>query len=522
MMYNFYPFFFIPGLSALINIVLAFHIFKHRRTAKAKLILIILLLVILWCIAQILELSAAELRVKLIWANIYYIPVMLAPAVYLLLVLYHTGRESWYRSSLLRTVIFLVPLLMGILLWTDGTHGLIRQNVYLDTSGPMPVIAKTFGITFWYFAAYNFLVSGASLVLLLHALAHRGRKNRTQTLLLLSGLLLPFTTTTLNVFRLLPLKFDLTPAVFSISGTLITLGIFRYNLINVVPAAYSVIIKNMNTGIVIFDSKNRIADVNSCAARLLGKKTEELVDTQPEDALDNYPKLVDFYAVRSLQPQALEIFDKEYSRHYEVTLSQLRGKRKRSLGWLMMAYDITERKITEDKIRFIALHDTLTGLPNRAFFLELTAQQLLNAKRNRDGLGMGFIDLDNFKQVNDRFGHDFGDFVLKETAMRLKNTLRHSDIVARIGGDEYALVIPGISQTEGLNAVAKKIIEACRMPLQRDGSEVTIKLSVGLSLYPRDGETVEELLFTSDTAMYRAKRRGKNDFAVYDSSMMPG
>jgi diguanylate cyclase len=161
-------------------------------------------------------------------------------------------------------------------------------------------------------------------------------------------------------------------------------------------------------------------------------------------------------------------------------------------------------------------------LPNRAFFLELTAQQLLNAKRNRDGLGMGFIDLDNFKQVNDRYGHDFGDFVLKETAMRLKNTLRHSDIVARIGGDEFALVISGISQTEGLNAVAKKIIEACRMPLQRDGSEVTIKLSVGLSLYPRDGETVEELLFTSDTAMYRAKQRGKNDFAVYASTMTPG
>lgn len=495
--------------------MLAIHIFKYRRTTGAKLILIILLLVILWCVAQIMELSSIELGVKLIWANIHYIPIMMAPAVYFLLVLHHVGKNSWYRSKLLRAVLFLIPLLMSILLWTDGIHGLIRQNVYLDNSGPMTVVGKTFGVTFWFFAGYNFLVSGAALGVLLHALTQRGRKNRAQTLLLLSGLMLPFTTTALNVFGLLSIKFDLTPAVFSISGTLMTLGVFRYNLINIVPAAYSVIINNLNTGIIIFDSTDKIADINPYSARLLGKRTEELIDAQPEYALEKYPELVDFYAEKSSRAQALEIFDNEDSRHYEVSLNQLSRKRKRNFGWLMMTYDITERKITEDRIRFIALHDTLTGLPNRAFFLELTAQQLLNAKRNREGLGMGFIDLDNFKQFNDRFGHDFGDFVLKETAMRLKNTLRHSDIVARIGGDEFALVISGISETEGLYAVAHKIFEACRLPLQRGGSEVSIRISVGLSLYPRDGETVEELLFTSDTAMYQAKRCGKNGFAVY-------
>ena len=158
------------------------------------------------------------------------------------------------------------------------------------------------------------------------------------------------------------------------------------------------------------------------------------------------------------------------------------------------------------QMRKLALYDGLTGLPNRQLFFERATQAIARARRLRTGVGVLFIDADRFKSVNDRFGHDAGDAVLRHIATRLRALLRESDVVARLAGDEFVLMLPDIDSREELEVVADKIRDAMREPAIVRGRPLPVTVSTGASLYPVDGERIEALLRHADDRMYRAKR----------------
>ena len=177
--------------------------------------------------------------------------------------------------------------------------------------------------------------------------------------------------------------------------------------------------------------------------------------------------------------------------------------------------DITERKIAEQRLEYMALYDTLTGLPNRTLFFDRMDQLLALAKRNTYILAVLYMDLDGFKIINDTMGHDAGDQLLKEVAKRLTNSTRKSDTVARMGGDEFISICAKIVAPEDAGVIARKIIAALSRPFDLQGRELTISASIGISIYPRDGDDGETLLKNADTAMYRVKERGKGGFEFY-------
>ena len=177
--------------------------------------------------------------------------------------------------------------------------------------------------------------------------------------------------------------------------------------------------------------------------------------------------------------------------------------------------DITERKLAEQKIAHLAHHDYLTGLPNRARFmasLELSANL---AKRNKYKVALLFLDLDGFKKINDVYGHDAGDLLLQEVANRLSKVIRASDNVARIGGDEFILVLNNIQIDADSRLVASKIIAALSEPFDLKGQECHVGGSIGVSIFPDDTEDLAKLLKQADEAMYHAKQNGKNTSKFY-------
>jgi len=193
--------------------------------------------------------------------------------------------------------------------------------------------------------------------------------------------------------------------------------------------------------------------------------------------------------------------------------------------------DITERKHAEEQIRLLAYYDALTGLPNRRFFLQQLEQALVFANRNDRMLAVLFLDLDRFKLVNDTLGHGVGDRLLQDVADRLLRCVRRSDclaraeedgppsLVSRLGGDEFTIMLSDIDHFQDVAKVARRILEAVSFPYVLEGQEVFVSTSIGISLYPFDACTANDLIRNADGAMYQAKEQGRNGYQIYDESM---
>ncbi|MEN3951472.1 EAL domain-containing protein [Iodidimonas sp. SYSU 1G8] len=206
-----------------------------------------------------------------------------------------------------------------------------------------------------------------------------------------------------------------------------------------------------------------------------------------------------------------------YAEHLSVV--PIPGENGQPGRYLVVSSDITQRKLDEERIRYQASYDQLTGLPNRALFMDLLTQALAYADRQEEMVGLMFVDLDGFKQVNDTMGHDMGDLLLQEVAVRLKRCLRASDTVARLGGDEFTILMPHLGDFRHAPVVAERITERLRAPFMLDGKEAFVSASIGITTFPSDAIDPATLLKNADAAMYRAKLQGKQHFQFFTAQM---
>jgi len=193
-----------------------------------------------------------------------------------------------------------------------------------------------------------------------------------------------------------------------------------------------------------------------------------------------------------------------------------RGNPRRLVGTML---DITERKDAEQHLAFLAHHDGLTGLPNRTLLVDRLTHAITFAQRNKRLAAVLFCDLDNFKNINDTLGHSSGDLLLKAVGQRLRSIVRAGDVVARPGGDEFIIVLTDVARVEVVAKLSQKIIGAFAKPFAVESGELFVAGSIGVSIYPFDGDDVETLIRNADTAMYQAKDRGRNNFQFYTPDM---
>ena len=201
----------------------------------------------------------------------------------------------------------------------------------------------------------------------------------------------------------------------------------------------------------------------------------------------------------------------------ELTISPARWHDK--IEFCAFVRDITERKQSEQFILHLATHDALTGLPNRHLLNDRIQQALIQSQREATQTAVLFIDLDQFKTINDSLGHDVGDLLLKEVAQRLGSSLRNGDTVARSGGDEFVVVLTDISNAQEAATVAQKLLDALIAPYQISGNDMRTTASIGIAIFPDDGENVETLIKNSDLAMYYAKEAGRNNCQFFTQKM---
>ncbi|MFA6971591.1 MAG: EAL domain-containing protein [Gallionella sp.] len=286
------------------------------------------------------------------------------------------------------------------------------------------------------------------------------------------------------------------------------------------------VFENNTEAILVTDAAQNIVMVNQAFTDITGYGVDEVLGRNPK-ILSSGRQSKGFYEEfwRSLNANDLwrgEIWNKRKNGEIFpewVTISVLRDEQSRITHYVAVFLDITERKKEEERIRYLANYDVLTGLPNRYLLSDRIEQALSSAQRNQAKVAVMFIDLDRFKNINDSLGHDIGDSLLKLVARRLKACLRRTDTIARQGGDEFVAVLTELGSFDEVIFVAEKMIESLMENFTLEEYQLSITPSIGISIYPEDGETPIELLRNADLAMYRAKDSGRNNFQFYAADM---
>lgn len=206
----------------------------------------------------------------------------------------------------------------------------------------------------------------------------------------------------------------------------------------------------------------------------------------------------------------------KYIFEHAKTLYDEQGKPVRTVGIMQ---DITEQKLAEKRIEFLAHHDTLTGLPNRALAIDRMTQSIAHAKRNHTKTALLFIDMDGFKAINDSLGHTMGDMMIQILAMRLQENLRETDTISRQGGDEFLIILNDIKTMDDVSLIVEKLLVETQKPIILERHTLASSISIGIALYPNDGDNFETLLQKADTAMYQAKENGGNTYCFFTEEM---
>lgn len=286
------------------------------------------------------------------------------------------------------------------------------------------------------------------------------------------------------------------------------------------------VFEHSGEAIMVTDRSNCIIEVNPAFSRMTGYMSEEVRGQNPR-ILSSGRATPEEY--RSMWSAILErgfwqgeMWDRRKDGEIYpklLTISVVRNVRGEIDFHIASFADISEQKATEEKIRRVAHHDALTGLPNRLYLQIGLEQTLASAKRENEEVAVMFIDLDRFKIINDTLGHNVGDGLLVEVAQRLKKCVRESDLVARLGGDEFVVALAGDDVINTTAHVAENILGSLALPYRIEGHVLHSSTSIGISLYPHDGDSIESLMKTADTAMYHAKAMGRNNFQFFSPEM---
>ena len=499
-------------LTGCVVAVLALLIWRRWPSRPAAALSLYLLSVAIWSIGYCFQLRGATLAQQVFWSKVEYIGPAGVSLAGLVFVLQFSGLNDWVRARWI-VLLAVIPAITQVIVWTNERHGLIWRRVWVDSSGPFPMLARTHGPWFWVFLLYDYALCLISIGLLFREFINRKGVYRSQAGVLLLGCLVPFAGNFMYSFgfSLVP-HLDFTVFGFSITGLAMAWGIFRFQLPVIMPIARQAVFAGMSDAVIALDNAGNIVDMNPAAARLLGQSSLTLIGRSAPRAFYRHPDL----AKLCLHPQEtraeLRLETLGVSRSFEAQCTFLKTPREQIIGSLILLHDITDRqaaeaalrqahsaleqridertadlsrtieelRVLENQLIFSASHDSLTELANRKLFLERVCQRLSAMDKGRP-FAVLYIDLDRFKIYNDGYGHHLGDLILIEMGQRLKSCLRNSDTVARMGGDEFTILLDDVANA----TEAFRLAEQCLQGVGRSSMRGKHRHSINRQYRPR-------------------------------------
>ncbi len=518
------------GTTALSLTLAGIAIGRHPR-GEGRVFALLMGAVAVWCLAAGLEAASVSLSAKILWSKLEYVGNGSTASLFLLFAVYHSGRARWLARGAHRVIVWLLPVVGFGLATTNELHQWIWSGISPGPAGSNEVI-YAHGVGYYVVVAWIYAYIFLAMALLVTAARRSSGNRRREAWTVLLGATFPTAAGVLYSFgggpfpglNIVPVSCFLTAVVF-----LVSMGVLR--MFDLVPVARSALVEQMADAVVVVAHDGRIVDANATATHWLGDTP--LAGRRVTEAFARWPELVHVALLTRPDPTALALRD-EPLLYVDVRATTVRESPGHAPGCLIVMRDITERfrasialeqanvrlagqleriEALQTELKEQAIRDGLTGLFNRRYLDEVLPRELSRASHERTVLSIVMVDVDHFKETNDRRGHREGDRLLSLLGMLLRERSRPSDIACRYGGEEFLLILPGASP-ETARARMEEIRAEYAVRLRAAGFAHPPTLSAGVAAFPEHAQSDDELLQAADAALYEAKAAGRDRVCV--------
>jgi diguanylate cyclase (GGDEF)-like protein len=502
---------FLLVLAGTMMAILAMLAFQRRSSQIAIAFALCCLGAMVWNFAFAAEILNTTLAQKILWANIQFLAISFLPVAWLALTLYSTAQSR----QILRAIpaLAIIPVITNLVVWTDPIYHLFRQNPQINTAGvPFPVLLNHYGPYFFaVHASYSYLLFAVSLVLLGHAWRKAPALYRRQRLTLLLSLLVPLLIDTLYVLGITPIPaFNFASIFFSLSALILAVNVLSLRFLDVVPLAYETAVNEMNVGLVVLDGLYRVSYLNPAAETITGIQTDQAVGADLRQMVAGFAPLWSSPDGKAEVVLPVAGVENVYQLHSTV----IRGGRGRLVGRVITLYDITERVRLHQQVEKLSITDPLTDALNRRALTMYGGKEVQAAHRYKRSLSLMMLDVDDFKDINDRLGHPHGDEILKAMVETIQMKIRSNDLIFRYGGDEFVVLLHETGREEALKTAQRIHAEMARLSFKcEQDCDLEVLISLGITCL-EPGDTLDSLLQRADQAMYQAKAAGKNQIVL--------
>lgn len=505
---------------------------RHRAPGLMPLVVMLYLLAV-WSFGYAMITLSPELDAKIFWLKVENIGILTVPALWFFFTIQYIRLDRWLNKYT-GALFFIVPLVALVLLFSNVWFDLYYASVQPFSAEGGPLVVKG---TKWYFVALvqSYALNLIAIALLVWRAVQYRNIYRRQMFVLVSAALIPIV---VNVFyqlapRLIPsftFRVDLTPISFTISAVLIAVGVFGLRIFDLIPIARSTVMEHIPEMVFVVDANNRILDANIVAQQWLGRSFDSIVGQKPEDVYSDWPELVKQYELQGDVHEEI-VIPGEPPRTVDLVVKVLYDRFNNQQGRVLVAHDITEHKRLEQELKKAnqsltaklaeneilramlqeqAIRDPLTNVYNRRFMAEFLTTEIARSEREQLSVSIMLLDMDNFKQFNDVYGHKCGDVVLQEFAKFLAARTRRGDIVCRYGGEEFVIIMPNASIETALERADAWRQAFSETAIRYEDMKFSATFSAGIAAYPDHGVTSDALLHAADRALYRSKNNGRN------------
>jgi diguanylate cyclase (GGDEF)-like protein len=512
---------------------------KPAAPGRTSMIWMLVMLAV-WAFGYAMITISPSLEDKYQWLKFENIGILTVPVFWFFFTLRYTQQDRWL-NKFTGALFFFIPAVALALLFNPNWFHFFYVSIHPVTEHGGPLVIERGP---WYFASLvqSYLLNLIGMGLLIWRFVQFKDVFRRQVFVLIGAVLIPLL---VNIFYQLAPRFipafsvpiDLTPISFTVTAFLLSTGIFGLRLFDLVPIARHIVLEHIPEMVFVVDALDRVLDANTVAQKTLGKSLDQIVGGDVIDVFREWPDLINrFLTTHETHEEILIPGDPPHT--LEIIVSALYNRFKQLDGRIIVAHDISERKWLENDLKYAndslktqlveierlraelqeqAIRDPLTNVFNRRYMAEFLDQKLASAEREDVAVSVVIMDMDNFKQFNDTYGHKCGDVVLRAFADFLVEHTRRGDVVCRYGGEEFVIIMPGASLDAGYERAENWRQDFSETNIAYEDMKFSATFSAGVAVFPQDAVTGDMLLQAADRALYRSKNNGRNRVTKYNA-----
>lgn len=480
--------------------------FSKGRTRHTRLISLMSFFILIYVLGYLLELNSESLEHIMFWNLVQFVGICFYPPLWLYVALSYANQTRFFHKRWI-AIVFFMPVISFISRITLPYHNLLYSYVGLRDLEDMVIVRLDRGIIFLIHSIYLLIVLFISNYIYYKEYKQVTLETKKKFLVLFLASIVPYIGLVMMLIDFLGIGLDYAALLLPVSAFIISLSIIKYDLLEVKSLAREQVFENSMDGMILLNHKMKIVDYNKSAARLvkaLGLVIDD-IGLMELETTKVFPKV----DVNGTSDYKMTIRIDGECRHFDIKCQPVKTHQHWS-GYLVSLHDMTEREILQQQLRLMAQKDGLSGLNNRSHFILLSEKLFQQSREENEPCSLLMLDLDDFKQINDTYGHGAGDLVIEEVGRLLRSCFRKSDVISRMGGEEFAVMLPSTSLQEALKKAEffRKSLEESR--IKTKDALICTTVSIGVATATPEIEHLELLLQKADKSLYLSKNKGKN------------